>query len=92
MANAIDLSGLTLNPKESTDMMRFVFEQVFERPDLRSLHGVQTGVTMKEQIVFASQFGKTGLKGDATCTRKTSGAKSTLTEKYWEPAAEAAKV
>lgn len=84
MATGLDISGLTLNPKEVEDIQAFIIEQVFSRPDLMALHGIQTGIKMKEQIVFASQFGKTGLKGDG-CDRQTSGAGSTLTQKYWEP-------
>jgi len=87
MASGIDLSGLTLNPIEVQEIKDFIVERVFERPEFQAIHGTfKTGVKMKEQIVFASQFGKTGLLGDATCTRKTSGAKSTLTQKYWTPA------
>lgn len=86
MAAGLNISALTLNAKENPDFSKFISEQVYQRPELRALHTVFTGLTMKEQIVLASQFGKTGLKGDATCTRKTSGAKSTLTQKYWEPA------
>ena len=85
MATGIDISGLTLNPLEVQEIQSFIIEQVFSRPDLMAIHGIQTGVTMKEQIVFASQFGKTGIKGDSTCTRKTSGAESVVTQKYWEP-------
>ena len=86
MANGIDLSGLTLNPIESQEIKDFIIERVFERPEFQALHGsFKTGVKMQEQIVFASQFGKTGLKGDATCTRKTSGATSIATQKYWNP-------
>ena len=85
MAAVLDLTGLTLTAKESSDFQKFVVERVFSRPELKKLHGVFTGVTMKEQIVLASQLSKTGLKGDSTCTRKTSGAKSTLTQKYAEP-------
>jgi hypothetical protein len=86
MANAIDLTGLTLNPLEVEDLGKFVIEQVFERPELNRLHNIQTGIKMQEQIVFASQFGKTGLKGDSTCTRKNSGAGSVMSEKFWNPA------
>lgn len=85
MATGIDVSALTLNPKESEEYGKFVIERVFEQPQLNAIHRVWTGVKMKEQIVFASLFGKTGIK-DSTCTRPTSGAKSTLTQKYWEPA------
>jgi hypothetical protein len=87
MANGIDLSGLTLNPIESEEIKDFIIERVFERPEFQALHGsFKTGVTMNEQIVFASQFGKTGIAGTATCTRKTSGAQSVATQKNWVPA------
>jgi len=84
MATGLDTTGLTLNPQEVQEIQSFIIEKVFTRPELLSLHGIQTGVKMKEQIVFASQFGKTGLKGSG-CDRQTSGAASILTQKYWEP-------
>lgn len=86
MAKGIVESALTMNPIEVQDLSQFIIEKIFTRPELLRLHGIRTGVKMKEQIVFASQFGKTGIKGTAACTRKTSGAASTLTQKYWEPA------
>jgi hypothetical protein len=86
MAKGIVESALTMNPIEVQDLNQFIIEQIFTRPELLRLHGIRTGVTMKEQIAFASQFGKTGLKGTSSCTRLTSGAASTLTEKFWEPA------
>ncbi len=84
MAAGLDVSALSLNAKENPDFAKFVIEQVFEQPALAQINRVWTGVTMKEQIVFASLFGKVGIK-DASCTRPTSGAKSTLSEKFWEP-------
>ena len=85
MAAAIDVSGLTLNPKESADFQKFVFEQLWQQGQLNQNHRVWTGVTMKEQIVFASLFGKSGIK-DAGTSRPNSGNKPTFTQKYWEPA------
>lgn len=85
MASKIDVSALTLNPRESEEFRKFVVEQVFNNPALNTIHNVVTGVQMKEQIVLATQLGKTGLKANGACTRQASGAKSTLSEKYWEP-------
>ena len=81
MAKGIVEAALTMNPLEVQDMSKFIIEKIFSRPDIMQLHGIQTGIKMNEQIVFAGQFGKMGLKGDATCTRKTSGAASILTQK-----------
>lgn len=85
MANAINTSNLTLNAKESVDFSAFIIEKIFTRPELKSIMDVVTGVKMKEQIVLAGQFGKTGIKGTSTCTRKESGAQSVMSQKYWEP-------
>jgi hypothetical protein len=85
MASGINEAALTLAALEVMNSQEFIIEKVFQRSPLANLHDVRTGVTMKEQIVFAGQFGLVGLKGDGTCARKTSGATSVLSQKYWEP-------
>ncbi len=80
----LDLSALTLNPKEVENFQEFIIERTFKRPELNSLHRVYTGVANDEQIVLASQLPSVGLKSNTNCGRKKSGAKSTLTEKFWE--------
>ncbi len=85
MASVINVSALTLSAQENTEVAQFIHERIFEQPMLNSIHRVWTGVKMKEQIVFASLYGKTGIS-DSGCTRPTSGATSTFTEKFWEPA------
>lgn len=86
MANGIVSSALTMGAIEVQDLKDFIIEQIFTKPELLKIHGIETGVKMKEQIIFASQFGKTGLKASTTsCARQSSSPASTLTEKYWEP-------
>jgi hypothetical protein len=85
MAAPIDVSALTLNPKESGEFQKFIFELAFNQSPLSANHRVWTGLTMKEQIVFASLMGLTGIK-DAGTTRPTSGGKPVFSQKYWEPA------
>jgi len=84
MAKPLDESGLTLNAKESPDMGKFVYERVFEQGNLATNHAVWGGITMKEQIVFASTNFKSGIKDPGT-SRPKSGNKPTLTEKFWDP-------
>lgn len=84
MATKINISALTLAAKENPDFDKFVFEQIYAAPELTAVHSIWTGLTMKEQIVFASLFGKVGVK-DTGCARPTSGAQTVLTQKYWEP-------
>jgi len=82
----IDLSGLTLNPIEVQEIKDFILERVFEHPQIKEIHDFQTGIKIKEQIAFASQFGKTGLKkSTSSCDIQTSSPESILTEKFWDP-------
>ena len=83
--STISVSNLTLNPKEQSDFGKFIMELTFQKPELRAMHTVFEGVTMKEQIVLASALGLTGLKANG-CARQSSGAQSNLSQKYWEPA------
>lgn len=82
MASKIDISGLTKNPVEVGEMGQFIVEKTFGNPVLNAIHTVWTGIKTDEQIVFASQFGKTGIK-DSSCSRPNSGAQSVLSEKFW---------
>jgi hypothetical protein len=86
MASIVNVSSLTLNPKETQDISKFIVEKLFQYPALQAIHGAfQNGVTMKQQIVFSGSMGKTGI-GRSSCTRVSSGATNALTQKYWEPA------
>lgn len=85
MASIINEAALTMAAEEVYNSQDFIIEKVLNQSELSLLHTVVTGIKMKEQIVFAGQFGKMGLKADGTCTRKSSGATSVLTQKYWEP-------
>ena len=85
MASVINTDALNLNAKENQDFASFVHEQIFQRPELRSLHKIFTGVKMDEQIVLVGSLGKTGLVGDSSCTRKQSGSGVVLSEKKWQP-------
>lgn len=88
MANPINLSNLTLNSKEIQEFKEIVMKAIMANPALKALHNVQTGVTMKTQIVLADKLSKSGVKSSTeACTRQASGASANLTQKYWEPVA-----
>lgn len=84
MASILDTTLLTLNPKESTEFQKFIFELAFNQAGLSANHRVWTGLTMKEQIVFASLMGLSGIT-DAGTSRPNSGGKPVFSQKYWEP-------
>lgn len=84
MSALLNISNLTLNPKEQNDFGKFILELTFNKPELRAMHTVFEGVSMKEQIVLASQIALSGKKANS-CTRQSSGKQSVLTQKYWEP-------
>lgn len=86
MAQALDLTGLSLNPQEAQASSECVFEKVFAKPTLAETHYVQTGVQMKTQIPFFGQFGLVGLVDPGTCGVNTSAEYIKPTQKYWDPA------
>jgi hypothetical protein len=80
-----NVDNITMNPEEIRDFAGFIIEQTFMRPELAALHGVSTGIKMKDQIVFAGRMGKVGLKGTANCDPQNSGAELSTSEKFWNP-------
>lgn len=84
MATKFDVTALTLNPQEATEVGQAVIEQVFIMSELNEIHEIQTGIQMKEQIVFVDQL---GIGGEALvgCTPAEQDA-LTFTQKYWDPA------
>lgn len=86
MATAINVTGLTLNPKEVDSFGKFINELVFQKPELRDLHQIFEDVKMKEQIVLAGKMGLMGKINSGSCERQSSGASVAMTQKYWDPA------
>jgi hypothetical protein len=84
MATKFDVSALTLNPLEATEVSQAVIEQVFVMSELAENHDIQLGIQMKEQIVFVGQL---GIGGEAltNCTPAEQDALA-FTQKYWDPA------
>lgn len=84
MATKIDVSGLTLNPQEATEVSQAVMELVFVQNELAQYHDVQTGVQMQQQIPFVGQL---GIGGEALtgCTPAEQDSLA-ITQKYWTPA------
>ena len=85
MANPISLSALTLNPEEVRSVSEFIKAIVLNNPELRSIHRIMDGVKMKQQLVLVDGFKKTGRKASGDCSRVSSGATSTLVQKYANP-------
>lgn len=83
MASKIDVSSLTLNPKEAQSTSEAVFEKLFLDTDISRIHDIVTGVSMKQQIVFIANLaiGGEALSG---CTPAEQDS-LVLTEKFWEP-------
>lgn len=87
MANAFDLSGLTLNPKEVESVRDFIVERVYSTGELNDMYNVFENVVMKSQIIQMGQLGLTGVEASSeSCEYATSGATAVATQKYWEPA------
>lgn len=84
MATKFDVSALTLNPLEASDVSEAVMERVFVQTELNAIHNIETGVQMKSQIVFVDQLGVGGEALTGCTPAEQDGL--TFTQKYWDPA------
>jgi len=85
MASLIDLSSLTLNPQEALSASEAVFEMVYSKPAIDSVHMVATGIQMQTQIPFYGQYGLVGKKSLGSCNVNAETKSIEATQKYWTP-------
>lgn len=83
MASKIDVSALTLNAKEADEVSKAVIELAFVMSDLGLIHTIQTGISMKEQIVFVDNLDVGGNPLTDCVPVEQDGL--VMTEKFWDP-------
>ncbi len=83
MPTKIDISNLTLNPEEVSEISEAILEREFINGVLSANHEIETGIQHKKQIVFAGKIADT-LKAATDCTPGEGGTLA-LTQKYWDP-------
>lgn len=84
MASIFNLTGLTMNAQEATEVSQAIFETVITGGDLAKTHDIVTGIQHKTQIPFIGGLGLIG-KTVTSCDRTESPAQLALTEKFWNP-------
>lgn len=83
MSSKIDVSALTLNTEEVTEVGSAVIERVFVQGELSQVHDIDMGIQHDTQIVFVDNLDVSG-EAFTNCTpAEQSGL--TLTEKVWTP-------
>lgn len=85
MANVIDISQLTLNPKEVEDVRGFIKELVMETPEFRDILTIVDKIKMKQQLVFINKNGLAGKASTGTCERVDADELASLSQKYFDP-------
>lgn len=83
MASKFNVSNLTLNPKEADEVSKAVTELAFVMSDLGLIHTVQTGIDMKEQIVFIDNLDVGGNPLNGCVPVEQDGL--VMSEKFWDP-------
>ena len=84
MATVLDITTLSINPKEPNSFGEFIVEQIVAQPQLKDVVTLRQGVTMGEYIYKLAQLGLTGV-ADNGCARPEGGAKAVITEKTRSP-------
>ena len=81
----VTAKDFVMNEKEAQSMSEFIFERVITE-NIDKINPVFTGIKMKTQIPISSAMSASGVKASAdSCTRQSSGAGLTFSEKQWEP-------
>lgn len=83
MASKIDVSALSINAQEVTQITKAIFEKIFKDPQLSRIHRIETGIIAQEQIVFISQLEIGGQKLVSCTPAEIAGL--FLTESFWDP-------
>ena len=83
MATKIDVSSLTLNAEEVSQISEAVLEREFINGVLSQNHSIETGIEHNKQIVFAGKI-TDSLKAASGCTPSEGGTLG-FTEKFWTP-------
>lgn len=78
-----DVAALTLNPLEASEVGKAVIERVFVQTDLTDIHDIETGIVMKEQIVFVDRLDVSG-EALSGCTPAEQDGLA-FSQKYWDP-------
>ena len=86
MATIIDVSQLTLNPEESMDVSKHVYERVFERSSLNEVHQIWEGITHRMKIPFFGLMDDVG-QCVAGCAPPASEGSIPMSEKEFNPVA-----
>lgn len=86
MADIFDnLSNLTLNTKEATQDSDLIKVNPYYSPELRRIHGIQTGIMMDQYIPILGQFEDIGLIHPGSCGSNTVSDAFPVSEKQWAP-------
>lgn len=83
MATKIDVSSLTLNAEEASQVSEAILEREFVNGVLSQNHSIETGIEHNKQIVFAGKIADS-LKVASGCTPAQGGTLG-FTEKFWTP-------
>ncbi len=83
MASKFDVSALTLNTEEATELGEAVIEQVFIQGELSDVHTIETGIQHDQQIVFIENLDVSG-EAFTNCTPVEQDG-LVMTEKVWTP-------
>jgi hypothetical protein len=85
MASTIDFSTLTLNTAEAQSLAEVIQEQVYSKPELTRVHGVQTGVEMDKFIPILGKYTMVGKIDPGSCGVNAEAGTIPTSEKTWTP-------
>jgi len=85
MAEIIKFEDLTLNVEEARGANEMIFEDIYARPEIEQVHGIQLGVDMDKRIPILGQFGLLGKLDQGGCAINNETDQIPVSQKTWTP-------
>ncbi len=81
MAQIPDISNLTINPVEVTEVLA---QMQYQQADYLKYHTLVSGINRKTQILLDASSGNAGWKATGCAALSSGGMSIELAEKYWD--------
>lgn len=83
MASLIDLSSLTIEPRQAEAINEAVFAELYSKPELQNAHMIMTGIVQDRYIPIFGQFDLMGLVDPGDCSSNTNSSQLPVSQKQW---------
>lgn len=84
-SSQFNFDALTLNAEEARSISECLIEEVYQKPEIANVHGIQTGIDVDRFIPIFGQLGLVGKLDPGSCASNVAANVIPTSQKKWEP-------